>query len=99
MCHIFTFFIFIIMYKVYVLFSKSFDKIYIGYSSNLEERIKSHNELATKGWTVSFRPWKLIHTESFETKKEVMKREKQLKSFQGRQYIRTTLLKSLDQSE
>ena len=42
------------MYTVYVLYSKQYDKIYIGYTSDLEGRLKSHNELSTKGWTIKF---------------------------------------------
>jgi lysylphosphatidylglycerol synthetase-like protein (DUF2156 family) len=38
-----------VMFTVYVLYSVGFEKIYIGYSSNLNERLKSHNELAQKG--------------------------------------------------
>jgi len=75
------------MFTVYVLFSPSFDKIYIGYTSNLLIRIKSHNEFASKGWTRKFRPWVLVHQESFTTKSEAMKREKELKSARGRQFI------------
>jgi hypothetical protein len=41
-------------FYVYVLHSVQHDKIYIGYSSDLESRLKSHNELATKGWTVKW---------------------------------------------
>ncbi len=78
---------FIKMFTVYVLFSISFNKIYIGYTSDLEARILSHNQLATKGYTVKFRPWTLIHTEVFETKCEAMKREIELKSANGRQFI------------
>jgi putative endonuclease len=33
----------------------------------------SHNILANKGWTVKFRPWTLVYTESFQTKIEAMK--------------------------
>jgi putative endonuclease len=79
-------------FSVYVLHSQTFDQIYIGYSSNLEGRLMSHNELATTGWTVRYRPWILIHTEKFETKKEAMTREKQLKSAKGREWIRLNLL-------
>ncbi|MGZ8516258.1 MAG: GIY-YIG nuclease family protein [Chitinophagaceae bacterium] len=75
------------MFKVYVLYSQSHGKIYIGYSSNLEERFKSHNELATKGWTVKFRPWEIVHTEIFEIKADAMRREKELKSAKGREFI------------
>ncbi|MBK5278823.1 MAG: GIY-YIG nuclease family protein, partial [Bacteroidia bacterium] len=46
----------------------TFNKIYIGFTSNLEARLLSHNQLATKGWTIKFRPWTVIHTEVFETK-------------------------------
>ena len=79
-------------FSTYVLYSPTFDQIYIGYSSNVEERLKSHNELARKGWTVRFRPWVLVHIESFDTKKEAMIREKQLKSARGREWIRKHIL-------
>lgn len=68
------------IFHVYALYSKAYDKIYIGYTSNLQARINSHNVLATKGFTAKFRPWILIHTESFQSKILAMKREKELKS-------------------
>ncbi len=67
------------MYKVYVLYSSKYDKIYIGYTSNLESRIQSHNYFSTKGYTMKYRPWEVVYTEDFETKGEAMKREKELK--------------------
>jgi len=81
------------IYTVYVLHSPNFDKIYIGYTSDLEQRMLSHNELGKKGWIIKFRPWMLIHTEEFEKKSEAIKREKQLKTAAGRRWIRTNLLK------
>ena len=75
------------MFTVYVLYSSSFNKIYIGFTSNLEARILSHNHLANKGYTLKFRPWEIIYTEIFETKSEAMKREKELKSANGRKFI------------
>ena len=80
------------MYTVYVLFSQKFDKIYIGVTSDLEQRFLSHNELSKKGWTKSFRPWKIVHTEEFKTKSEALKREKELKSFKGREFIKKQIL-------
>jgi putative endonuclease len=53
------------MFTVYVLFSESFNKTYVGFTTDLADRLKSHNELATKSWTIHFRPWKVIHTEHF----------------------------------
>ncbi len=80
------------MYTVYVLYSEKYDKLYIGFTSDLEARLKSHNELGKKGFTVRYRPWKLIHTEHFENKVDAMKREKQLKGGQGRAWIRKKYL-------
>jgi putative endonuclease len=75
------------MYIVYVLYSSQYRKIYIGFTTNLQERLLSHNELGKKGWTVRFRPWKLIHTEHFDTKAEALLREKELKGAKGRDWI------------
>jgi putative endonuclease len=75
------------MFIVYVLYSQKYKKIYIGYTSNLKQRMLSHNELATKGYTVKYRPWIIVLTENFDTKKEALNREKALKSGKGREYI------------
>jgi putative endonuclease len=80
------------MFTVYVLYSNDYDKIYIGFTSNIEQRILSHNKLSKKGWTIKFRPWTFIHTEKFDDKKDAMKREKQLKTSRGRNWIRKELL-------
>jgi putative endonuclease len=77
------------MFTVYILYSKKHNIHYIGYTSNLIERIKSHNELATKGFTIKYRPWKLIYSEEFQTKSEAMKKEKYFKSGVGREFIKS----------
>ena len=79
------------MYTVYVLHSTSYDKIYIGYTSNLEQRLLSHNKLASKGWTVKYRPWTLVYKEEYSDKVTAMKREKELKSHRGRDFIRSII--------
>ena len=75
------------MFTVYVLHSIKFNKIYIGFTSNLEARFISHNELGTKGWTKPYRPWEILHTEIFDEKSAAMKREKYLKSARGREFV------------
>lgn len=75
------------MFTVYVLYSEKYHKIYIGYTCNIAQRLLAHNELETKGYTLRYRPWNLIHTEDFLEKSEAMKREKQLKSAKGREFI------------
>lgn len=80
------------MYTVYILYSEKHKKKYIGYTSNLIERFKSHNVLGTKGYTLKYRPWKFLHTEFFEDKTEAIKRENQLKGGQGREWINSQLI-------
>ena len=75
-------------YTVYILFSEKYNKIYIGYTSNLIERFKSHNELSIKGYSYKYRPWKVIYCEYFLNKTEAILRERNLKSGQGRKWIK-----------
>ena len=79
-------------YYVYVLFSPEFNQIYIGFSTDVKGRLLSHNEFATKGWTIRYRPWVLVHHEAYPTKKQALGREKELKSAKGRQWIRKNIL-------
>jgi len=82
------------MYSTYVLYSKSHDRLYIGFSSDYLRRFEWHNSLSKKGFTINYRPWVIIHVEHFDTKPEAMHREKQLKSGQGRAWIRENCLPS-----
>ena len=75
-------------YTVYILFSKTFNKHYTGFTSNIEQRMISHNELG-KDWTAKYRPWKIIYTKNFESKTEALKHEKWLKPGVGRNFIKT----------
>jgi putative endonuclease len=75
------------IYTVYILFSVDFQKHYTGFTSNLEQRFLSHNELG-KDWTSKYRPWKVIYTKEFDNKKEAMIYEKWLKSGVGRAFIK-----------
>ncbi|MFD3275114.1 GIY-YIG nuclease family protein [Aquirufa echingensis] len=79
------------MFVTYVLYSATFDKIYIGYTSDLISRFHSHNSLAKSGYTIRFRPWKVIYVEFFDLKSTAMKREKELKSSKGRTFLRSLL--------
>ena len=74
-------------FVVYILYSRRFETKYVGYTSDLINRFRSHNYLAAKGFTVKFRPWEVVHVEFFETKSEAMRRERYLKSGVGREWI------------
>ncbi|MEO7265744.1 MAG: GIY-YIG nuclease family protein [Ferruginibacter sp.] len=76
------------IYTVYILYSPQFKKHYTGFSSNMVERILSHNQLG-KDWTAKYRPWKIIFTKEFITKSEALIFEKWLKTGIGRDFIKT----------
>ena len=87
------------MFTVYVLYSQKFDQIYIGFTSDLTNRFLSHNELATKGHTIKYRPWVIAYTEECETKAVAMKREVQLKTANGREFIWNIIHQKFDSSD
>ena len=79
------------MFIVYVLYSEVYDRTYTGMSSNMEQRFKSHNELAKKGWTKNYRPWIIFYQEEFLEKQTALKRERYLKTGRGRYFIRSLI--------
>ena len=70
------------MYKAYILQSEKSGKYYIGHTQDLENRLKRHNDGRVRS-TKEHRPWKVIYTESFNTKEEVYRRELKIKSYKG----------------
>ena len=81
------------MYAVYILYSYKFNKSYVGFTSNLIGRFKSHNELGAD-FTKRYRPWIVIYCEYFEDKKEAVKREKYYKGGKG-YYERNEIIQRL----
>ena len=79
------------MFIVYILYSFVHDKTYTGFTTNLIKRFYSHNIYSNTDWTRNYRPWVLIHCEIFETKSEALKREKELKSGKGRDWVQKNL--------
>ena len=80
------------MYSVYIIYSQKIDKYYIGFSSNVPERLHKHNR-NSKGFSNTGKPWVLVYQETFEIKKEAMLRECQLKKWKNRERLET-LIKS-----
>lgn len=77
------------MYSVYAIYNRRHDKIYIGQTVDISTRLLDHNSHAHKGYTSRFEgEWELIYKESVTTRSEALKREKQLKSFKGREYVK-----------
>ena len=76
------------LFTVYILYSEKFNKHYTGFSSNLSERLVSHNKLG-HDWTARYRPWKLIFTKNFDNKQDAVAYERWLKTGAGRDYIKS----------
>ncbi len=73
-------------YYLYILYSPSGDVYYVGYTSDLERRLLSHLS-HHKGFTGKFKDWKIVYTESYKSKSEAYKRERQIKKWKSRQMI------------
>jgi len=54
-------------FYVYVLRSVDFKRNYVGFTENVERRLKEHNSGKTKS-TKPYRPWKLLFFETFISK-------------------------------
>ncbi len=88
------------MFHVYSVYNNLRDKIYIGHTIDLVDRIKRHNKKLknkTKSYTSkNSGHWELIYAEKHKTRSEAMKREKQLKTFKGREFIWNIVEKKYD---
>ena len=74
-------------YIIYAIKSSFDGRIYVGFTSDLKNRLKEHNCGKTKS-TKGFRPWSLIYEEKVETREEARKREKYLKSGCGKELLK-----------
>jgi len=77
------------MFNAYIIKNKE-GKLYIGQTDDIERRILEHNE-SGRGYTSKYRPWELIYTEKFESRKEAMGREKYLKTGAWRDWIKKNI--------
>ncbi len=76
-------------YYVYAIYNRQHNKIYIGQTVDLKKRLFEHNNKIYKGFTSIFNGnWILVHSEVYLSREQALIREKQLKSFRGREYVR-----------
>ncbi len=82
------------MYYVYVLKSLKQNRIYVGYSTDLRQRIKTHLLGKVKS-TRAHRPWRLVYYEAYLEKKDAVVREKQLKNHRAKEDLKSQIKNSL----
>ncbi|MEK7196014.1 MAG: GIY-YIG nuclease family protein [Patescibacteria group bacterium] len=81
------------MFTVYVIENEESKKIYIGQTANLKVRLDRHNGVllnkATSFTAKNKGKWNLIYREDFDSRDGAVKREKELKSFRGREFVKS----------
>ncbi len=80
------------MVQIYVLYSHSAQKYYVGMTKNLQQRIREHNA-GKSTFTAAYKPWILIYSETEESYSTARIREKYLKSAAGKKFIQKVLTK------
>ena len=83
------------MFYVYILYSKTIDKFYVGSTSNLNNRIFRHNE-GKSLYTRSGRPWELIFSFACNTRSEARSIENHIKRMKSRTYIQNIVSQKID---
>ncbi|MEK7649931.1 MAG: GIY-YIG nuclease family protein [Patescibacteria group bacterium] len=81
------------MYYIYILLSEKDGRTYVGYTSDLKERLKSHNEGRVTA-TKHRRPLKIFYTEEFGTIAKAKNRELWWKSSSGRKKLKNLFMKN-----
>lgn len=74
-------------FLVYAIKSEVDGRIYVGFSSDVNKRLKEHNAGRTKS-TKGYRPWKLIFEEKVAGRKEAREKEKYYKSGVGKEKLK-----------
>ncbi|PIP87469.1 endonuclease [Candidatus Campbellbacteria bacterium CG22_combo_CG10-13_8_21_14_all_36_13] len=78
------------MFIVYAIYNQKHNKIYIGQTKDIEDRLDLHkSKVFHKSYTSRFDgQWKLIYKEQVPDRQTALRREKELKSFRGREFIK-----------
>ena len=76
------------MIVVYAIKSRKRNYIYVGMTSNLDDRIERHNKGYEKT-TRPYRPYSLIYTEEFPDRLKAREKEKYLKSGIGKEFLKS----------
>jgi putative endonuclease len=78
------------MYYVYILFSGKDRKFYTGYTKNLKLRFEQHNKGLVES-TKNRKPLRLIYYEACLSQQDATHREKYLKTYHGKMFLKNRL--------
>ncbi|TSC88790.1 MAG: putative endonuclease [Parcubacteria group bacterium Gr01-1014_3] len=80
----------IMFWYVYIIQSVGNKSLYVGYTQDLEKRLKEHNH-GLNFSTKPYRPWRIVHFEAYRNEKDAKRRERYLKTSQGSRLLRRML--------
>ena len=86
-----------IMYKsyyIYIMSNKNDTTLYVGFTNDIERRIKEHKSGLTKGFTQRYNCDKLVYFETYSDVNQALDREKQIKKW--RREKKDLLIKTLN---
>lgn len=70
------------MYIVYIIQNRETKRYYVGYTEDLQDRLRRHKQGRNTS-TKSSGEWTIVHTEEFSDKVSAWKRERQIKKYKG----------------
>ena len=73
-------------YFVYILFSQSGGRYYIGHTQDIENRLAEHNNGEGK-FTSNYAPWTLMWSKAMPSRSEAMKLENKIKKRGARRFL------------
>jgi len=71
---------------VYIIFSSSLNKFYVGYTTDIQKRLLEHNS-GISVFTARANDWELKYCKTYNTREEAMKKEQEIKRKKSRKYI------------
>ncbi|HCE42331.1 MAG TPA: excinuclease ABC subunit C [Lentisphaeria bacterium] len=74
------------MFYVYILLENN-GQLYTGFSADLKQRVKDHNAGKVES-TRDRRPLRLVHYEAYVKESDARRREKYLKSTEGKRFLK-----------
>ncbi|PPL01904.1 GIY-YIG nuclease family protein [Parapedobacter indicus] len=81
------------MHYLYIIYSASLDRYYIGSCNDIPQRLRRHNTNHS-GFTGRASDWMLVYREAYPSKHDATLRERQIKSWKNRTVIQRLISKA-----
>ena len=76
------------MYYVYIIYSKTIDRYYIGQTENIDERLEQHNTgYFLHSYTSKTKDWEIVLSMKCSSRKQSVNIESYIKSMKSRRFI------------